>query len=62
MVAPWTRDELLGYVSTWSSTQRLTAAAGPAPFDELCEAVARVWPEGERREVRWPLAIRLARR
>jgi SAM-dependent methyltransferase len=62
MVATWTRDELLGYVATWSSTQRLTAAQGPAPYRELCEAVARVWPDGENREVRWPLAIRLARR
>jgi len=62
MTAAWTREELLGYVSTWSSTQRLTAAVGGAPFEELCEAVARAWPEGERREVRWPLAIRLGRR
>lgn len=62
MVATWTRDELLGYVSTWSATQRLAAALGPRPFEELCEAVARVWPDGERRDVRWPLAIRLGRR
>ena len=62
MDAQWTRDELLGYVSTWSATQRLTEALGPAPFQQLGEAVARVWPDGERREVRWPLAIRLGRR
>jgi hypothetical protein len=58
----WTRQELLGYLSTWSATQRLTAAQGPGPYRELCDAVAREWPDGERRLVRWPLAIRLARR
>lgn len=62
MVMAWTREELLGYIATWSATQRLTAAVGPAPYAELCEAVAREWPDGERREVRWPLVIRLARR
>ncbi len=62
MVMHWTRDELLGYIGTWSATQRLTAAVGPAPYAELCEALAREWPDGERREVSWPLAIRLARR
>jgi SAM-dependent methyltransferase len=62
MVMEWTRDELLGYIGTWSATQRLTAAVGPGPYAELCEAVAREWPDGERRPVRWPLAIRLARR
>jgi SAM-dependent methyltransferase len=62
MVMHWTRDELLGYIGTWSATQRLTAAVSPAPYAELCEAVARDWPDGEQREVSWPLAIRLARR
>jgi SAM-dependent methyltransferase len=58
----WTRDELLGYLSTWSATQRLTQAKGEAPYRELCDAVAREWPDGERRLVTWPLAIKLARR
>jgi SAM-dependent methyltransferase len=58
----WTRDELLGYLGTWSATQRLTAAKGPAPYRELCEAVAREWPDTERRLLRWPVVIKLARR
>jgi SAM-dependent methyltransferase len=62
MVMHWTRDELLGYIATWSATQRLTAAVGPAPYAELCAAVAREWADGERRDVSWPLVIRLARR
>ena len=62
MTATWTREELLGYVATWSATVKLIAAEGPAKYDALCEQVAAIWPEGERREVTWPLAIRLARR
>jgi hypothetical protein len=62
MTAQWTRAELLGYLATWSATQRLTKAVGEKPYRDLCDAVAARWPEDERREVTWPLAIRLARR
>lgn len=61
IVAQWTRDELLGYLATWSATQRLTAAKGEAPYRELCDAVSARWPAEERREITWPLAVRLAR-
>lgn len=62
MVASWTRDELVGYVATWSATVKLVAAEGPARFDALRSGLAAVWPDDERLQVRWPLAIRLARR
>jgi SAM-dependent methyltransferase len=62
MQVEWSRDELLGYVSSWSATARMIAAVGPAQFEELCERVAQVWPDDERRVVRWPLTIKLARR
>lgn len=62
MTATWTRDEVLGYVSTWSATARLVAAQGPAPFEALRAALAAAWPANEPRAVRWPLLVRLARR
>ncbi|MGE5182338.1 MAG: class I SAM-dependent methyltransferase [Acidobacteriota bacterium] len=62
MIERWTRDELAGYIATWSATTRHVKALGAARYDALCGELARVWPDGERREVRWPLAIRLARR
>lgn len=62
MTATWTREELLGYVSTWSATVRLVAAEGTAPVEELAHELAASWPDGERRTLRWPLALRLARR
>ena len=62
MTATWTRDELVGYITTWSATARLVAAAGEGPLDELRRRLAAVWPDGEPRIVRWPLTIKLARR
>jgi SAM-dependent methyltransferase len=64
LVAQWTRDELFGYVTTWSATGRLVAAGGEARLEQLSHDLAAVWPEpdGERREVRWPLTIKLTRR
>jgi SAM-dependent methyltransferase len=62
MRASWTREELCGYVATWSATVKLVDVEGPGRYDALCASLARVWPDGERREIRWPLAIRLARR
>ena len=62
MVTAWTRDELFGYVSSWSATARLVASEGSAAFDALGERLAATWPDGERREVRWPLTLRFARR
>jgi SAM-dependent methyltransferase len=62
MAAEWTRDELVGYVSSWSATARLVEAEGTGPFDAFRTALAAAWPDGEPRLVRWPLTLRLARR
>lgn len=62
MTAQWSRDQLLGYVASWSATARLVDAQGPAPYDALRSELARAWPDDhETREIRWPLALRLAR-
>ena len=62
MTAEWTREEVVGYVTTWSATVKLVDQVGPAPFEEFSARLAKVWPDHERRTVTWPLAIRLARR
>lgn len=62
MTALWTRDELIGYASTWSATVRLVEAEGVAPFEALRDQLSIAWPGDERRLVRWPLRLRLARR
>jgi len=62
MTAQWTRDELFGYITTWSATGRLVAARGEAPLDDLRRRLAEIWPGSERRCVRWPLTLKLTRR
>jgi SAM-dependent methyltransferase len=62
MTEAWTRDELLGYVSTWSAVARFVAANGTAAVDALAAHLATVWPDAERRAIAWPLTVKLARR
>lgn len=62
MTAQWTREELVGYVTTWSATARFVAAEGDAEVQALASELAAEWPDGETREIRWPLTIKLARR
>jgi SAM-dependent methyltransferase len=61
MSAAWTRDEFLGYVSTWSATVKLVETEGAAPVETLRTELAAAWPDDERRTIRWPLALRFAR-
>jgi SAM-dependent methyltransferase len=62
MSAAWTRDELVGYLTTWSATVKLIAARGSGPLDAVNRALAASWPDVERRTIRWPLTVKLARR
>ena len=62
MTAVWTRDELLGYIGTWSATVKRAATDDGAAYAALRTQLAAVWPDAERRTITWPLAIRLARR
>ncbi len=62
MTARWTRDELVGYLTTWSATAKLVAAEGSAAVDALRAELAAAWPDDAAREVRWALTIKLARR
>ncbi|MEO8552186.1 MAG: class I SAM-dependent methyltransferase [Kofleriaceae bacterium] len=62
MTAQWTRDQLVGYVASWSATARLVDALGAAPYEALRTELAAAWPDDhETRDIRWPLALRLAR-
>jgi hypothetical protein len=63
MQARWTLDQLLGYFSTWSATNRFIKATGRNPLIELSQNLRQVW--GNRaapRLITWPLALRVGRR
>lgn len=58
----WTRDEMLGYVETWSATTALAKASGRETIDAFRDTVAAAWGDAEsRRTIRWPLALRLGK-
>ncbi len=63
MEARWTLEELLGYFSTWSATNRYIKATGSNPLEPLAVELKGVWGDaGRRREVVWPLAVRVGRK
>jgi SAM-dependent methyltransferase len=63
MAADWTLSQLLGYIRTWSATQRFREAQGHDPVVELGGEMELHWGEPEStRRVRWPLSLRAGRR
>lgn len=55
----WTREQLAGYLSTWSAVQGYIRATGTDPIPACMEAMARVWPNGATRVVRFPIFMRM---
>ena len=43
MTASWDLDHLLGYLRTWSSTQRFIAAKGDDPLEQISDDLRRAW-------------------
>ena len=55
-------DGLLGYLGTWSATQRYIQATGRDPVPELGSEAAKHWGDPQaQRVVRWPLSLRVGR-
>ncbi len=63
MKEEWTLAELLGYVGTWSATQRFRECVGRDPVDQLAEEIAPLWGHSaSARLIHWPLSLRVGRR
>jgi ubiquinone/menaquinone biosynthesis C-methylase UbiE len=59
----WSLAQLLGYVGTWSASQRFRKAVGQDPVTQLARDLGPHWGDPlVRRRVRWPLSLRLGRR
>ena len=62
MTAEWTRDGLLGYISSWSAVARCRQHEGEDPLPAFVDELAEVWPDPtEIREIRWPIYMLLGR-
>lgn len=58
----WTLDELLGYISTWSAVRSVREAGREDILQRFAEDLALLWGEpSRRREVRWPINMRLGK-
>jgi SAM-dependent methyltransferase len=56
----WNLNQLLGYLRTWSATQRFIAARGFDPVDSLAQEFGAIWKNPEEvREIKWPLHLRV---
>ncbi len=62
MQSAWTLPHLLGYLRSWSATQRYVAQQGEDPVASWVERLAPLWGDPDRaRLVTWPLELRLGR-
>jgi SAM-dependent methyltransferase len=62
MTAQWNLDHLLGYLQTWSSTQRFIAAKGSDPLEQITDDLRSTWGKPRQtRSVTWPLIVRIGR-
>ncbi len=62
MVEQWNLPQLLGYIRTWSATQRFRETRGRDPVEQLEQDLASYWgnPSLSRR-ISWPLSLRVGR-
>ena len=60
MTAQWNLDHLLGYLQTWSSTQRFIAANASDPLEQIIDELRAAWGDSQQtRNVIWPLVLRI---
>jgi ubiquinone/menaquinone biosynthesis C-methylase UbiE len=62
MVHQWDLNQVLGYLGSWSATQRYQKRTGIDPLDLIRGALATAWGDpGKTRDVTWPLHLRVGR-
>lgn len=63
MTAHWNLEHLLGYLRTWSSTQRFIAARDSDPLEQIIDELRPAWGDSRQtRTVVWPLIVRIGRK
>ena len=63
MQADWTLDRLLGYLGSYSATQRCREATGADPVAAAAGAFARAWGDpGRTQRFSWPLFVHARRK
>jgi SAM-dependent methyltransferase len=62
MKAEWDLDEFMGYLRTWSATQRFEKKNEQNPLNMVHRLLVKTWGDPQTRQtVRWPLYLRIGR-
>ena len=60
MIAQWNLEHLVGYLRSWSATQRFIAANKRDPLEAIADDLRAAWDDpGQMRKVVWPLILRV---
>jgi len=57
----WQREDMIGYISSWSAIQKYIKVNGHSPIPIIEEEINKLWPEGEIKKVRFPIYLKLGR-
>jgi ubiquinone/menaquinone biosynthesis C-methylase UbiE len=55
----WQREDLIGYISSWSAIQKFIKVNGHSPVPIIEEEIKKLWPEGEVKKVVFPIYLKL---
>lgn len=56
----WRLEDVIGYVSTWSAVKAARKALGTDPVEAFARELSAIWGDPEtRRQVTWPLSLRV---
>jgi SAM-dependent methyltransferase len=60
IIGQWNLEHLVGYLRSWSSTQRFITARDSDPLDEIADELRAAWGNAKQtRRVIWPLTLRV---
>lgn len=57
----WTSEQFTGYLSSWSATQKYIREHGRDPVQAFAETLNTLWKTGEKKQVCFPIFLRLGR-
>jgi len=57
----WQREDMIGYISSWSAIQKYIKVNGRSPIPLIEEEINELWPKGEVKKVVFPIYLKLGR-
>jgi hypothetical protein len=60
-VLQWQREDLIGYISSWSAVQKFIKVNSYSPVLIVEEKIKKLWASGEAKKVVFPIYLKLGR-